>query len=183
MTATLTLSSASLEELKTYLPRTVEALRQYLAIETADFASGGEARSAARQAAEALDGRVLTSDTDAPYWPCVLTGLGADPWQALGIAPDEVVTLSGWKNPRLEQRKVPAVQALANLSDSNFDDVGEYVVEEDQEHLAEVGAGLEKHGPLLNLRLAFPEESAKLIFVVAPVNGELAGVMSLAVET
>lgn len=158
------------------------SLRKFMAIETTDF-TGPPSHGVAHEAAQMLEGCVLGSDIDTPYWPCIIRGLTDDPWRALGIPRDERVKLSGFESPRLELRDVPAVLALRNLSDDDLEDIGDYVEPDEQELLERVGTLLEKTGPRINLVLAFPEESCKLVLVLAKTGNEHVGVASTGVYT
>ena len=180
----LHLDQAAIATLADQLPSLHKELGELFAFHETDFAeSKAEGLALANNVSQALGDCVLSSDIDAPFWPCSLVGLGADPFAALGIERDAIVKLSGWENPKLNVREVTAVQALANLPEHLFEQQQDYVSEQDAATFTNAGEMLKAHGALQNLQLAFVADSAKLVFTVVAVDSALVGVVSLAVET
>jgi hypothetical protein len=180
----LHLDESAIATLADQLPSLHKELGELFELTETDFAQSQAAGLAlANTVSQALADCVLSSDIDAPFWPCSLVGLGADPYAALGIKRDAVVKLSGWDNPKLNKREVTAVQALANLQEDLFEQQQDYVSEQDAATFTAAGEMLKAHGALQNLQLAFVADSAKLVFTVVAVDSALVGVVSLAIET
>lgn len=185
MPTSLVVTAECLEFLELEIPEMIADLRKRATVEVGDFSAvaAPSPLGVAKETAELLRGQICSSDADVPFFACVVRDLTDDPWTALGTTKDEQVKLSGWENPRLDRRVVDPVQAFANLNDDNFASVDEYVVADDQKAFASAGDLLKKHGEVTSYRLAFPEESVKLVLTVANGARELPGVLSLSVET
>jgi hypothetical protein len=141
-----------------------------------------------------LDGVLHSSDIDCAYFPCVL--LGAEPlddsfFAALGIARDAIAKVGGFENPKLEvvaagagEGHRSALQLFTRLNDSNFEELSEYVTEEDQESLTKAIAKLEALGPIVGVQLCTDDGASKIVLTLARrKSGAHVGVFTVLVET
>lgn len=172
------------------LPEAFESFGTYLDLR--DAANDAHMEKA-RAVAEILDGVVHSSDTDCEYFPCVLAGAAPDSdafFEATGIARDARTSVGGYDNPKLEVvlagtggSKRSALALITRLSESNLEEISEYLEESAQKAIRAAITKLAAIGPLVGVQLCADDHATKLVLTLAKDGDAYIGVATLRVET
>jgi hypothetical protein len=135
------------------------------------------ATSIAKAAADALEGVVLSSDTDCPYLPIVLEG--PDPAtegfvEALGVEPSAIDVVASGKAAR-------GFGALTLLSASELENADDYLSTAEQKALSSAAKVL--GGTVNGVRLRMDDGSRVLLALGKASEGGYPGVLAVSIET
>lgn len=186
----LHLHESTRSDLGEYYDAALAALQNLFTIET--LAPKGEETTTEKKLAEgvaaALDGVVMSTDIDSEFYPCVLTGI--DPSDvtafhaALGIAESERFSVGGYDNPKLAVSKKAPLALTTLLNDHELDDIGEYVLPDDQKAHERAGKLLSELSPPVGVVLCAEDHATKVAFTLAKApSGAFVGILALRSET
>lgn len=176
---------------------TMASLAKYVTLEDSASPVSGDMAEASK-IADALDGLFDSSDIDCPYRPCVLTG--PDPrddafFASLGIARSAMTKVGGYDSVKLQvvtaansierwDVERPALALITRLGKSEYEDISDYIEEDEVEAFEAAVEKLGELGPLVHIDLCSDDGSNRVVLTLARrESGTHVGVMTIRQET